>query len=323
MSEMTYRPLGKCGTKVSMFSLGGWATFGEKVTDKTVARDIIYYAYDNGINFFDMADVYAGGKSEEMMGNVLKEFPRHRLVLSSKAYWPASEDINDRGLSRKHLMESVEKSLKRIGTEYLDIYFCHRFDEETPLEETARAMDDLIHQGKVLYWGTSEWTGQQLKEVSEICDRKNLYRPQVEQPMYNLIERTKFETDIMPVAIQLGMGVVTYSPLASGLLTGKYDNGIPQASRLAKFNGIKNIFYKEENLNKIRKFKKLANEIGYNRTQLSIAWAAAQLGVSSVILGASSLKQIEENFEALNIEITDEINKKLRSLFPRKKDQKY
>ena len=146
--EMSYRPLGKCGMKVSAFSLGGWATYGDKVTSEKVIHDIIHYAFDKGINFFDMADVYAGGESEKMMGKVLKDFPRHRLVLSSKAYWPASEDVNDRGLSRKHLMESVEKSLKRIGTDYLDIYFCHRFDEETPLEETARAMDDLIHQGK-------------------------------------------------------------------------------------------------------------------------------------------------------------------------------
>lgn len=314
--EMTYRPLGNSGTKVSIFSLGGWATFGDKVSDQQIVSDIIHFAFDNGINFFDMADVYAGGESEKMMGKVLKDFPRHQLVLSSKAYWPASDDVNDKGLSRKHLMESVEKSLRRIGTDYLDIYFCHRFDEETPLEETARAMDDLIHQGKILYWGTSEWTGEQLKQVNELCEKKNLYRPQVEQPMYNLIARKKFETDVMPATTEWGMGVVTYSPLASGFLTGKYDDGIPEGSRMSRFDWLKDWLYNEDNLTRMREFKSFADKSGFHRAQLSIAWVAAQPGVSSVILGATRVEQLKENLGAMEIEITDEIDQRLKDIFP-------
>ncbi|MEE4311784.1 MAG: aldo/keto reductase family protein [candidate division KSB1 bacterium] len=313
---MKYNSLGRCGMKVSMFSLGGWATFGDKVTDVKTARDIIHYAFDNGINFFDMADVYAVGEAERLMGKILKDFPRHRLVLSSKAYWPFSDDVNDRGLSRKHLMESVEKSLKRIGTDYLDLYFCHRFDEETPLEETARAMDDLIHQGKILYWGTSEWTGAQLEEVLRICDKRNLYPPQVEQPMYNLLERQKVEKDVGKVIQKHGLGLVTYSPLASGFLTGKYDDGIPEDSRMSRFDFLKEWLYKSENLDRMGEFKKLAAELGSQRTQLAIAWAAAQPAVSSVLLGATSLAQLKENMTALKIDITDEVNTKLREIFP-------
>ena len=314
--EMTYRPLGKCGTKVSAFSLGGWATFGDNVTDQKVVHDIIHYAFDRGINFFDMADVYASGESERMMGKVLKDFPRQRVVLSSKAFWPFSDDINDRGLSRKHLMESVEKSLKRIGTDYLDIYFCHRFDEETPLEETARAMDDLIHQGKILYWGTSEWTGEQLREAHRICDQRNLYSPRVEQPMYNLLNRSKMESSLRLTAGELGMGLVTFSPLASGFLTGKYDNGIPEGSRISRFDWLKDWLYNEDNLNRMQQFKELADELGYQRAQLAIAWVAAQPGISSVILGASNVEQLKENLIAMEIEITPEIDKKLKNIFP-------
>jgi len=262
-----------------------------------------------------MADVYASGESERMMGKVLTDFPRHRLVLSSKAYWPASEDVNDRGLSRKHLIESIEKSLKRIGTDYLDIYFCHRFDEETPLEETARAMDDLIHQGKVLYWGSSEWTGEQLRNAYQVCDKRNLYVPQVEQPMYNLVARDKVENNVQLATKELGMGIVTYSPLASGFLTGKYDDGIPEGSRMSRFDWIKDWLYNEKYLNKMREFKKLADELGYNRSQLAIAWVATQPGVSSVILGATSVEQLKENLVAMEIEITAEINNKLNEIF--------
>lgn len=317
--KMEYRALGRCGTKVSKYGLGGWATFGDSVNSQKIVHDIIHKAYDAGINFFDMADVYAGGESEKMMGNVLKEFPRHTMVLTSKAYWPASDDINDRGLSRKHLMESVEKSLKRIGTDYLDIYFCHRFDAETPVEETARAMDDLIHQGKILYWGTSEWTGAQLLEAHHICDGRNLYGPQVEQPMYNLVEREKVEEDIIPVAEKNGMGLVTYSPLASGFLTGKYDEGIPEGSRMSRYDWIKEWLYNDANLNKMKEFKKIADDLGYSRSQLAIAWVAAQQGISSVILGATRVEQLSENLKALEINITQELNDDLKKLFTTEK----
>ncbi len=315
-SEMEYRPLGKCGTRVSKLSLGGWTTFGNLVRDEQVTREIIRTAYEAGINFFDIADIYANGEAERFMGKVLKEFPRHTLVISTKVFWPMSEDINDRGLSRKHIMESVEKSLQRIGTDYLDIYFCHRFDENTPLEETARAMDDLIHQGKVLYWGTSEWSGAQLMEANYLCENKNLYRPQVEQPQYSLLFRKRFEKEVRPVTQQTGMGVVTWSPLASGLLTGKYDQGIPPDSRLAKIEWLQDSLYREEYLERTRRFKILAEELGCSRAQLAIAWVAAQEGVSSVILGATRVEQLKENLGALEVEITPEIQEKLNEIFP-------
>ena len=176
-SEMIYRPLGRCGMKVSALSLGGWTTFGESVNEKQTVRDIMCAAFEAGINYFDISDVYNRGETERAMGEVLREFPRHETVIASKVFFPMSDDVNDRGLSRKHIMESVDKSLQRVGTDYLDLYFCHRYDPSTPLEETARAMDDLVHQGKVLYWGTSEWSGGQLRDVHTLCGKRNLYCP--------------------------------------------------------------------------------------------------------------------------------------------------
>jgi len=243
---MKYRRLGQAGLKVSELSLGGWTTFGESLTDKQLTRDIITHAYESGINFFDIADIYAKGVSEEMMGAVLKDFPRHTLVISSKLYWPMSDEVNDRGLSRKHVMESIDKSLQRIGTDYLDIYFCHRYDEETPLEETVRAMDDLIHQGKILYWGTSEWSGTQIQAALDLCERYNLYKPQVEQPHYNMLHRDRVESEILPVTEPNGIGLVVWSPLASGVLTGKYDDAVPDDSRLARFDWLRSSHYREE-----------------------------------------------------------------------------
>ncbi len=215
---MEYRRLGNSGLKVSALSLGGWTTFGGSVLDQEITRQIIVKAYESGINFFDIADIYARGEAEKMMGAVLQEFPRHTLVISSKVFWPMSDDVNDRGLSRKHIMESIDKSLERIGADYLDLYFCHRYDPETPLEETVRAMDDLVRQGKILYWGTSEWSGAQIAEAVGLARRYNLYPPQVEQPQYNLLHR-RIEKEIIPVTSPNGMGLVTWSPLASGLLT--------------------------------------------------------------------------------------------------------
>jgi len=314
--EMSYRSLGRCGTKVSVFSLGGWTTFGGSVTDDKTVRTIIHAAFEAGINFFDIADQYAYGEAERVMGKVLRDFPRHELVISTKVFWPMSDDVNDRGLSRKHIMESVEKSLQRIGTDYLDIYFCHRYDEETPVEETARAMDDLIHQGKVLYWGTSEWTGAQLRDVNELCEEKNLYRPQVEQPQYSLLVRARFEQDVRPETMEQDMGVVVWSPLASGVLTGKYDQGIPRDSRLAREEWLKEFVYSDEILERVRKMKTHADALGCTRAQLALAWAAAQPGVSSVITGATRLEQVQENLGALAVEITHELNQALDELFP-------
>lgn len=314
--KMPYRPLGRCGTNVSAFGLGGWTTFGESVKGPGTVRTILKAAYAAGVNFFDIADVYAEGESERAMGRVLREFPRHTLVISSKVFFPMSREVNDRGLSRKHIMESVHKSLKRIGTDYLDIYFCHRFDEHTPLEETARAMDDLVHQGKVLYWGTSEWTGAQLREVRRLCDGRNLYRPQVEQPQYSLLERTKFEKDVEPVARESGMGLVVWSPLASGLLTGKYDDGLPKGTRLSRIGWLRGAVLREERLEKVRRFKKVADGLGCTRAQLALAWALGRPGVSSVILGATRPEQLRENLAALSLNLTDDVRRELEGIFP-------
>jgi voltage-dependent potassium channel beta subunit len=313
---MRYRSLGSCGTKVSEFGLGGWTTYGESVAGNTAVRAILVKAFDAGVNFFDMADIYNTGETERAMGKVLSEFPRHELVISSKVYFPMSDEVNDRGLSRKHIMESIDKSLRRIGTDYLDIYFCHRFDEGTPIEETARAMDDLIHQGKVLYWGTSEWTGDQLRELHRICDARNLYPPQVEQPQYSLLARSKFERDVRPVAVEKGMGLVVWSPLAFGLLTGKYDRGMPEASRFARIEWLREGHYTEERVDVVRRFKALADQVGCSRAQLALAWTVAQPGVSSVILGATCVEQLEENLAALDLELREEIKPTLDGLFP-------
>jgi voltage-dependent potassium channel beta subunit len=312
---MNYRRLGNSGLKVSELSLGGWTTFGNLVKDQQVTREIIIKAYENGVNFFDIADIYAHGESERMMGKVLAEFPRHTLVISSKVFWPMSEDINDRGLSRKHIMASIDKSLKRIGTDYLDMYFCHRWDEETPVEETVRAMDDLIHQGKVLYWGTSEWSAEQIQQAFDVARKYNLYPPQVEQPQYNLLVRRRFEQEIMPKAQELGMGLVTWSPLASGLLTGKYDNALPEDSRLAQIDWLRESVLKEERLEKVRQFKPLADELGVSRAELAIAWILRQPAVSSVITGATRAEQLESNLRAANLKLDDDVLAKLDAIF--------
>lgn len=315
-TTMKYRNLGASGLKISALSLGGWTTFGGSIADDKLVKTIIYAAFEAGINFFDIADIYAKGEAERLMGKVLRDFPRHELVISSKAFWPMSDDVNDCGLSRKHLMESVDKSLKRIGTDYLDLYFCHRFDVSTPVEETARAMDDLVRAGKVLYWGTSEWTGEQLRKVAAICDKRNLYMPVVEQPQYNLLTRSKFENDVTPVCRDLGMGTVVWSPLASGMLTGKYDNGIPDNSRLARIEWLKDGLYTEDRIGRVREFGRIAAELGVTRTQLALAWAAANPAVSSVILGATNHEQLAENLGALKVSMTPEIKHRLEHLFP-------
>jgi voltage-dependent potassium channel beta subunit len=316
-TTMVYRPLGRCGTKVSVLGLGGWTTFGGTVKDEGTVRRILRRAFDAGVNFFDIADVYALGEAEKVMGRALAEIPRHRLVISSKLFWPMSEDVNDRGLSRKHVMESVEKSLKRIGTDYLDLYFCHRFDPETPLEETVRAMDDLVRQGKVLYWGTSEWSGPQLREAWRIADRRNLTGPQVEQPQYHLLERARVERDVRPAAAELGMGLVAWSPLASGLLTGKYDSGTPPPdSRLSRIEWLREQSLQPKRIEKVRAMKRIADELGCTRAQLALAWVVAQPGLSSALLGATREEQLAENLGALDVALDAPTAARLDAIFP-------
>jgi voltage-dependent potassium channel beta subunit len=317
ISQMLYRPLGKCGTKVSLFGLGGWTTFGGTVQEQGVIDAIVRAAYDHGINFFDLADIYANGRCEEAMGKPLRALPRHEIVVSSKVFWPMSEDVNDRGLSRKHIMESVERSLRRLGLAYLDLYFCHRWDPETPCEETVRAMSDLVQQGKILYWGTSEWSADQIDLAWRCADIRNLYAPQVEQPQYSLLARRKFEGSIRDKAEERGMGLVAWSPLASGVLTGKYDDGVPADSRLSHMDWLREKMLTPDHLERVRKMKAIADRLECTRAQLGLAWAAAQPGVSSVITGATRLSQLEENLGALSVSLDKQALHELDELFPR------
>lgn len=314
-STMKYCSLGRCGTKVSIFGFGSWTTIGGSVTDSGVIKALLHTAFDAGINFFDTADIYARGEAEAATGKVLKDFPRHELVVSTKVFWPMSDNINDRGLSRKHIRESIDKSLRRLGMDYVDIYFCHRFDAETPVEETAHVMDDLVRAGKIIYWGTSEWTGTQIRGLHDFCERKNLYAPRVEQPQYSLLSRVKFENDIRPAAIECGMGLVVWSPLASGLLTGKYDKGIPADSRLARIDWLREDLLTDDRIAKVRTFKNLADRLGHSRSQIALAWTIAQEGVSSVILGATNVEQLRENLATLSLELSNEDLRKIAELF--------
>ncbi|HEY85771.1 MAG TPA: aldo/keto reductase [Chloroflexi bacterium] len=298
---MNYRSLGRSGLKVSALSLGFWVTYGSQVGFET-AKSCMMAAYEHGVNFFDNAEVYAGKGAEEVMGKIIADMDRSKLVISSKLYWPMSDDPNDRGLSRKHIMESVEGSLKRLGTDYLDMYFCHRYDDETPLEETVRAMDDLVHQGKVLYWGTSEWRAGQISNAYNIANQWGLYRPQVEQPQYNMFHRHRVENELAPNARDLGYGMVVWSPLASGILTGKYNDGIPAGSRM----GLEDMqwlrkYITQEKLDKVKLLAEVAGDLGCTTAQLSIAWLLRLPEVSSVITGASRAEQVHENMKALEV----------------------
>jgi len=231
---MNYRKLGQYGIKVSEISLGAWVTYGNQVKDLETIKEITKLAYDAGVNFFDNADVYAMGAAEELMGEVLKDYPRHTLVMSSKVFWPTSEDANGRGLGRKHVHESIDRSLKRLQTDYLDLYFAHRYDPETPMEEIVTAFSDLVKAGKILYWGTSEWPAARIAEAVTFARANGLAAPVVEQPQYSLVYRDRVEKEIIPEAERFGMGLVVWSPLGQGVLTGKYDEGLPEGSRLAQ-----------------------------------------------------------------------------------------
>ena len=237
---MKYRNVGNAGIKVSEIALGSWLTYGGSEGLETT-RKCVKTAVDHGVNYLDLADVYSGGDAERTVGKVIKDLGlnRQHLVIASKVYWPMSDDVNDRGLSRKHIMESIDGTLERLGVDYLDFYFCHRYDANTPVEEVVRAMDDLVHQGKILYWGTSVWNAAQLEDAVGTAKLVNAYRPQVEQPRYNMLDR-HIEPAIMPKAAEHGMGIVVFSPLAQGLLTGKYNEGIPEDSRAATTDWLKN-----------------------------------------------------------------------------------
>jgi len=313
---MEYRQVGHTGLRVSTISIGGWLTFGKSVEDET-AHDILGAALEHGINFIDVADIYATGESERVVGEFIKDKKRSDLVVSSKVFWPMSDNVNDRGLSRKHIMESVDASLKRLKTDYLDIYYCHRWDPNTPIEETVRAMDDLVRQGKVLYWGTSMWSAQQLELAHAVAAKFNAYAPMVEQPRYNLIHR-EIEDGVLPTSQRLGMGVTVWSPLAQGLLTGKYNDGVPEGSRAATSDWLKDDLT-PQNIERVKAMGKIADEAGLSVAQLALAWCIRQPGITSAITGASKTAQLKETVKAAEAATTldDELITKLNVLFKR------
>jgi voltage-dependent potassium channel beta subunit len=311
---MQYRRLGNAGMKISAVSLGGWINFGEGKVAADAARRVVETAYENGINFFDLADAYGQGGAEQQMGEVLKQYPRHTLVISTKVFWPMSDDVNDRGLSRKHLLESIDKSLQRLGTDYVDIYFCHRPDPETPIRETAQAMHTLIEQGKVLYWGTSEWSAAQITEAYELCDRYGWHLPKVEQPQYSMLFREPVESQILPTTEPRGIGLVTWSPLAMGMLTGKYDDGVPADSRFEREAWARERFLTEENVEKVHQLKPIADELGLSRAQLALAWILRQSGVSSVITGATRPEHVLDNVKAAEVALSAETIERIEGI---------
>ncbi|GAB4336290.1 MAG: aldo/keto reductase [Flammeovirgaceae bacterium] len=323
---MEYRRLGKSGLQVSALSFGSWLTFGNQIGDDVSAK-LMHFAYDNGINFFDNAEAYANGESEIVMGKILKaaNWDRTSYVLSSKVFWGGNKP-NQKGLSRKHIVEACNASLKRLQTDYLDLFFCHRPDRNTPMEETVRAMSDLIQQGKVLYWGTSEWSAQEIMEAYSVARQFNLVPPTMEQPQYNMFAREKVEKDYSKLYEVIGLGTTTWSPLASGLLTGKYNaNKLPTDTRasLKDMDWLREKLIGEEaktKFPKIEKLQLLSKELGVSLPCLAIAWCLKNPNVSSVILGASKVEQLEENLKsiAVSYQITSEVMKKIEDILQNK-----
>ncbi|MCA8959606.1 MAG: aldo/keto reductase family protein [Planctomycetes bacterium] len=309
---MQYRQLGRHGLRVSALSIGGWITFGGSLgSDET--RAVVHESIEQGMNFVDLADVYARGNAELVAGEVLSDYRREDLVISSKVYWPMGTGINDRGLGRKHIRESIDASLQRLGVDYLDIYFCHRFDPETPLEETVVAMDDLIRAGKILYWGTSVWEADQLRDAHAIADRRNRTGPAVEQPRYNLLDR-HIEAAIQPAALELGMGLVLWSPLAQGMLTGKYDDTVPAGSRGATTEWLQETLT-DANRERSRRFTALCRELEHAPGAIALAWLLTRDGVSSAITGATRPEQVRENCAALSIELDAATLRRIEACF--------
>ena len=295
---MHYRRLGRSGLKISEISLGSWVTFGNQIDEKN-AIDLVHAAFEQGVNFFDNADMYAGGQAEVVMGKAIKDLRREELVISSKVFWPTINGPNGRGLSRKHIFESINLSLARFGVDYLDLYFCHRYDPDTPVEEVVRAMTDLVHMGKILYWGTSEWEASQIMEAYGVARQYGLIPPSMDQPQYNLFHRKRVEDSVMPVARELGLGLTTFSPLYYGILSGKYNEGVPEGSR-ASMNDMAWIRDRitPDRIAVVRQLTTLARELGYTTAQLAIAWILRRKEVSSVITGATRMEQLDENLGA-------------------------
>lgn len=305
---MEYRKLGRTGLKVSEISLGSWLTYGNTVGNEA-ATATIHAAYDLGINFFDTANVYARGEAEIVVGEALRSYARESYVLATKVFWPMGDGVNDRGLSRKHVFEQAHASLKRLGLDYIDIFYCHRYDPETPVEETLRTIDDLVRSGKVLYVGVSEWTAAQIVEGLGVQDKYLLDRIVVNQPVYNMFNRY-IEKDVLPTSVKNGLGQVVFSPLAQGVLTGKYKRGmeVPQGSRAADpaVNQFITRFLTDENLIRVEQLENLAKELDLSLSQLAIAWILRQEGVSSALVGATKPEQIIQNAKATGVKLSAE-----------------
>jgi voltage-dependent potassium channel beta subunit len=313
---MHYRRLGRSGLKVSEISLGAWITMGAQIDEKLSSK-LIHTAFEKGVNYFDNADIYARGKAEEAMGKAISDIPRQQLVISSKVFWGTMEGPNGRGLSRKHIFESIHGSLNRLGTDYLDLYFCHRYDPDTPVEEVVFMMNTLIQQGKILYWGTSEWRASQVAEAIGIARQHNLIPPTMEQPQYHMFHRRRVESELAHLCDSYGIGLTTWSPLASGILSGKYNDGIPAGSRASMENmaWVKESIT-EERVSKIRQLEGVAADLGISVAQLAIAWLLRRKEVSSVITGATKLSQLEDNIAAREAvdKLTNEVLERIEDI---------
>jgi len=308
---MNYRRMGKHGLKLSELSLGAWVTYGGQV-GQDGAEKCMVAAYEAGVNFFDNAEGYANGNAETVMGNVIKKlgWRRESLVVSTKIFW-GGDGPNDRGLSHKHVIEGLNNSLRRLQLDYVDLVFCHRPDRNTPIEETVRAMDIVIKQGKAFYWGTSEWTAGEIFAADGIARQYGLTPPAMEQPQYNMLVRDNFEKNLALVFRDLGYGSTIFSPLASGLLTGKYNQGVPEGSRLSlpDYQWLKNSLLSKAPFEKLKQLQGLANELGCSMAQLGLAWCLKNPNVSTVMTGASRPEQVTENMKALDVvpKLTDEV----------------
>lgn len=322
MSDMVYRRMGQSGLKLSVFSLGSWVTFGSQVDDGA-ARSCIHAAYDGGVNFFDNAEAYGMGQAELVVGKVLKDFRRESLVISSKVFW-GGDGPNDKGLSAKHVTEACHAALRRLQTDYLDIYYCHRPDSSTPVAETVRAMDNLVRQGKILYWGTSEWSAEQIKAAAAVCAKTGAVAPSIEQPEYHLFHRHRVEVEFASLYPSLGIGLSTWSPLASGILTGKYNQEIPADSRLAheRYTWLQRSLTKAR-IQGVRNLEPIARELNCTLAQLALAWCAKNPHVSTVITGASRASQVVENLAALGVlaQLSPELTRRIEAATAHAQDQ--
>ena len=302
---MEYRRLGRAGLKVSVLSFGSWVTFGPQL-DEGLAAECLAAAYEGGVNFFDNAESYAGGESERIMGRAISKlgWPRYSYVVSTKLFWGLHDVPNMQNtLNRKYLMQAIESSLDRMGLDYVDLLFCHRPDPETPVEETVEAMSDIVERGQALYWGTSEWPAVDIRKAWDHADRHGLRRPVMEQPQYNLLWRRTVERELAPLYDDIGLGLTIWSPLASGLLSGKYLDGIPEGSRgsLPGYEWLTGMLTDADRREKVRRLKAVADDLDCTLAQLSLAWCARNPHVSSVITGASRVEQLQENLGALDV----------------------